>query len=490
MEENIDRRKFLRNVGLAGAAGLMAPSISGLGHLEPFTRWAGAASNKDVEPSWLDKPPAECPVDTVVAMVLENRSFDHMLGWLSTDEKYMEEGKLRYGKQFKIAASNNEEYRNQKGQLVSTFPITAADTDGNPDRICGYTTNPGHGWYTGRLTAKKGFLAPPKNELNALAYYRAEDVSVYAELARRFSVSDHHFCSLMGETMPNRQYFMSATSNGAKDNPPVISPGMWTQPTIFDQLTAANIPCRSYYTDLPISLLYAGAAAENTVSMNRYYEDAAQGTLPAYSVLEPSFEGPNKANAEWPGDINSAQAMIQSVLDALMRSPQWERSLFVLIHDDWGGFYDHVAPTNFPDQRSSKNINEDFGYSGFRTPALVISPWVKRGQVSHQVQDHVAVMRFLQWRFLGAPAQGPGRGRGSKWWLNKRNRYASNLGAVLTATSVDPDPEFDRQRKLPPISPTCFGLPLNINEPTHSPAFRDLLNRSYPPAKQPWLKLA
>ncbi len=486
----MNRRDFLRNAGLAGAAGLIAPNLTTLTNIDSLSRLAGAASTYATEPSVLDHPASECPVDTVVVLMLENRSFDHLMGWIGTDETYLEAGRKRFGKKFYVDGSIDEKYKNQIGQLINTYPVSAGDTTGSLYRLCGYTTNPGHGWYAGRLAMKKGFLAPKNNEMNAVTYYPESYVPVLSSMARRFSISDRHFASVMGETMPNLQYVHSGTSNGAKDNPIELDVGIWPQETIFDQLAAANVPARFYYTDFPYNLCFGEKAATYTSSLNRYYEDASRGTLPNYSFVEPGFMGPEKANMEWPGDLNVAQAMIASVFKALVDSSQWERSMFVLLWDDWGGFYDHVAPVQFADERSSSVVNNNFGLSGFRIPAFVASPWVERGHVSHLVRDHTSIMRFLQWRFLGAPAFGPNQGSGGKWWLTKRNRYAANLGTELTATKIDPDPEFDLVPKLPPISPYCTGLPDAVEEPVQSLAFQKLVKRDFPHAHQPWLENA
>ena len=168
--------------------------------------------------SWIDGSPGDCPVDTVVVLFLENRSFDHMLGWLGSDPGYIEAGRRRYGSSFAVDAMTQARYRDRDGKSVDTYALVPSG-ETNPWRGCGHPV-PAHGWFQGRVQLADGFVADGSgNDRYAISYYRKPDVPVYAELASHYLVHDAHYSSLLGETLPNRQYVHAATSNGAKDNP-------------------------------------------------------------------------------------------------------------------------------------------------------------------------------------------------------------------------------------------------------------------------------
>ena len=128
--------------------------------------------------------------------------------------------------------------------------------------------------------------------------------------------------------------------------------------------------------------------------------------------------------------------------------------MFVLTYDEWGGFFDHVAPPVLPDDRASTIDQENFGQASFRVPTVLASPYARRGFVDHHVYDHTSVLRFLEWRFLGAPAQGPGED-GDTWFLTTRDRNARNLGASLVAEKPERDVGFDVDLDLETPSEPC-----------------------------------
>jgi hypothetical protein len=129
--------------------------------------------------------------------------------------------------------------------------------------------------------------------------------------------------------------------------------------------------------------------------------------------------------------------------------------MFVLTYDEHGGFYDHVRPPIVPDDRASVHDKENFGQLGFRVPSVLASPYAPRNYVDHTLYDHTSVLRFLEWRFLGAPPQGPGRD-GDTWFMTKRDRNAHNYGASLRADNPDPEVDLDTAAaNIPPASVDC-----------------------------------
>ncbi|HZP29341.1 MAG TPA: alkaline phosphatase family protein, partial [Acidimicrobiia bacterium] len=151
----MDRRDFLRAAGrtagvVGGAALLGGPALLGCDDGD-----GGTASDFETV---LDRPARECPIDTVVVLMMENRSFDHYLGWLAGDEHYVETGRRRYGKSFRVAARNDVAYPDRDGKLVEAYRLVGAPGETNPWRGCNHP-NPGHGWFAGRAELRDGFLA-------------------------------------------------------------------------------------------------------------------------------------------------------------------------------------------------------------------------------------------------------------------------------------------------------------------------------------------
>ena len=188
-------------------------------------------------------------------------------------------------------------------------------------------------------------------------------------------------------------------------------------------------------------------------SIDDYFDDADAGRLPSFVMVDPGFRGPYRSDDHSWADIRYGQRFVREVFRAFARSPQWERGVFVLIYDEWGGFFDHVRPPIVPDDRRSSDPENDFGQTGFRVPAIVASPRARRGGVDHTRSDHTSVLRFVEWRFLGAPGRGPGGNR--RWWLTARDRHAHNLGAALGTGRPASELGFDVDAHLAPGGPAC-----------------------------------
>ena len=481
----MDRRDFLRHGALLAGAAALGPTL-----LRSDFAGAAGAPARSATPM-LGVPAKECPIDTVVVLMMENRSFDHFLGWLGTDAAYLDAGRRRYGGSFSVTARQQMQYPDPSGKLVATERLVAKPEDPNPYRICTGPA-PAHGWYEGRAQRDHGFLSTgSRNKESAIGYYTADDVPVHAALARRFTVNDHHFASLLGPTFPNRMYFHSGQSEGRKFDPGPLRPGAFDDLTIWDRLTAAGVPAAYYYGDSPASILVYGARMDPYIRvLDRYFEDCATGTLPNFTFVAPAFTGPMRTDDHPRGCINIGERFVLETFGALVQSPQWKRSMFVLCFDEWGGFFDHVTPPHLPDSRASTLDAADFSQAGFRVPSIVASPYSRPGAVDHTVFDHTSILRFLHWRFLGAPAEGPGTGR-SSWALTTRDRHAHNIGRSLWTAS---DPEVNLQVSVRrPSSPCGNESALTASDPELD-AFRvseemqALTDRLYPaPTLTPWL---
>jgi phospholipase C len=158
------------------------------------------------------------------------------------------------------------------------------------------------------------------------------------------------------------------------------------------------------------------------------------------TFLDPPYLPAWQADDHPHADPRAGQRFLRDVFAAFARSPHWERGMFVLTYDEWGGFFDHVRPPLLPDDLAGPNAEGfDYAQAGFRVPTVMASPYCKPGCVDHRTFDHTSILRFLEWRFLGAPPEGPGAGTAAAWALSARDRHANNLGASLGAESPDPE---------------------------------------------------
>lgn len=453
----MDRRGFLRQAGLAGGGVL----LGGPALLTSCSGDDGGDGGRDATmprrgPSVLDAAASEAPIDTIVVVMMENRSFDHYLGWLATDEDYLEAGRSRYGGEFSVDGLVEQRFPASDGAQVTTYHLPGRAEETNPFRGCDHP-DPGHGWDNGRAQRDHGFLAPgSENDQFALGYYQAGDLPFTARLATRFSAFDRWHASVLGPTYPNREYLHSATSGGNKANTFPASADGFQWATIWDRLMAADVPAGYYYSDLPTVALWGSRLTGITHPIDQYFTQAEAGELPNVVFVDPAFLSDNRTDDHPHADIRAGQRFLRDVFAAFASSPHWERGVFVLTYDEWGGFFDHRPPPNLPDDRASTVDDDNFGQAGFRVPALVASPYALPGYVEHSQADHTSVLRFLEWRFLGAPAHGPGRD-GDTWFLTARDRNAFNLGAVLAADDADPEVGFDLDVQIDDPSPACAG---------------------------------
>ena len=211
--------------------------------------------------------------------------------------------------------------------------------------------------------------------------------------------------------------------------------------TIWDRLVAAGVPAAYYASDLPFLALWGGRLVPSTRSITDYFTDCAAGTLPNVTFVDPAFLGAGENDDHPLADVRAGQHFLKDVFKAFTTSPHWQTGAFILTYDEWGGFFDHVTPPHFTDDRASTDDLADFGQAGFRVPTIVASPFSPKGFVDDSLYDHSSILRFLEWRFLGAPAEGPGGAAG--WSLTSRDRNAFNIGASLRSTRVSNDLGFD-----------------------------------------------
>jgi phospholipase C len=418
------RREFLtRTAALAGAAGLatVVPADTLISEAAKVQTRVGLPS------------PRNMPIDTFVVLMMENRSFDHYFGW-------------RPGADGRNAGLK---YPDDQGHLHSTHPL-APDYQG-----CAFN-DPDHSWEGGRTQFDHGKLDGFRrgdNDDYALGYYRRGEVPFLHPLAGAFTLYDRYFCSLLGPTWPNREYMHSAQSGGNKENASAQevaaaynSGGLYKWETIWDRLLQRGISCAYYASDLPFIAIFGSRYRAITKSVSDYYADAAAGTLPHVAFIDPPFldggGGNGLSGDEHPhGDIRIGQAFMSDAVHAFLESPQYRRGAFFVNYDEYGGFFDHVSPRLVPDDRQSKRLSENFGITGFRIPGAVASPYARRHHVSHMTVTHESILKLITYRFgLG--------------YLNKRHRYASNIGRSFDWGNPRFEPP-DLPSPQPPATTSC-----------------------------------
>jgi phospholipase C len=328
----MERREFIRRAGMVGGAAAAVTAFPGCRRIfqhPPFR----LPTNR----SMLECRPSDSEITHVVVVMMENRSFDHWVGWLADDREYLDAGRRRYGHRFCVDGKQRQTIAGPEGPVATThLPEQAGQT--NPFRGCGFE-DPGHGWISGRAQRDGGFLAPgSNNDVFATGYYLPDDIPFTSQLARRFTTFDRYHASLLGPTFPNREYLHSGQSGGTKSNDLPLATGGFTWETIWERLAKANVPCRYYYSDLPVLALWGNRVGGFIQHNDEYFAACANGTLPNVTFVDPKFLDPGRNDDHPHADIRGGQDFVRDVFDAFVRSPHWHNGLFIMTYDEWGGF--------------------------------------------------------------------------------------------------------------------------------------------------------
>jgi phospholipase C len=465
-EDDVDRRDFLRRGALAGGAAYLGSRVPWALAATGSERGVGpSAAHRLMGESVLTVRASEAPIDTIVVMMMENRSVDHYLGWLGTDTAFLEAGRSRYGRGFRFDGDQTATYQDPSGTDHDTFHLATAYAGTDAYRGCGHP-DPGHGWNAGRAQRDHGFLANGSgNDEYAIGYYLSDNLPLYATLARQYGTFDRYHCSVLGPTYPNRMYMHSAQSGGFKTNvlPPETADHRtgFTWPAIWDKLRdqagfVPGVDAAAFSVDLPPILLWGGRMIPFMQHLEDYFARAVSGTLPKVSFVDPGFTTGMRTDDHPYADVRAGQNLVSDVVKAFMESPQFERGALFITYDEWGGFFDHVAPPRLADDRADDadpGGANDFAQAGFRVPTLMVSPYAMPGFVDHTLYDHTSILRFIEWRYLGAPARGTGGS--ADWNLTLRDRNAKNIGAGLRSEIVNHG--IDLPPQVPVTSAPCPG---------------------------------
>ena len=340
----------------------------------------------------------------VIYLVQENRSFDNYFGML---------GQYRASKGLPNNIDGipaNASIKNTQGQTVPAFHVQT---------VC--TENLSPFWNETHLDVDGGLMdgfartstsVPSTIDptgTRVMGYYDQTDLPYYYELATQFATSDRFFSPVESNTLANRMYLFAGTSFG-HIRPDIPPSGGWTQPTIFDRLDAAGVSWRYYYQDngsyLPQWSTYQRDASKMVPIANYYNDIQNEATLPSVIFIERA--GPSGLDEHPGNNIQLGAANTAKILNALIASPSWQSSAFILSYDEGGGLYDHafpaaaVKPDSIAPMLQKGDQPGNFASDGFRIPMVVVSPWVKPNYVSHTWRDLTSILRLIEVRF-GVP---------------------------------------------------------------------------------------
>jgi phospholipase C len=427
----------------AGPAALRAP-----GSLPDPSRAAGTLAADD---PW--------PFDHLVVFMMENHSFDNYLGMLPLRGQPLADG---YSFSDGAPTASNP---GPSGTVGAFHLATACPGDG-----VSQAWNATHQEIDGGTM--QGFVTANGDD-QPMGYWDDTDLPFYYSLANTFTLANRWFCSAPCQTYPNRRFLMAGTAYGnistdlasLADPPPPNG-------TIFDQMSAHGIGWRNYFTDLPATAIIPSIIANYPASIvpsTEFLLDCALGKLPAVSFVDPEFGllgqvgGPlsqvpglsalgarvsaQGGSEENPQDIQYGEAFAATIIDAVLASPLWPRTLLVWLYDEHGGYYDHVpppsavAPDSIPPALAAGDVPGGYNIYGPRVPAVVVSAYAQPHAVSDVVHDHTSVLATIE----------------SKWnlpALTYRDANAATLSDFLSPTRT-----FGASPALtPPANPLLTAL--------------------------------
>lgn len=332
-------------------------------------------------------------IEHFLVLMMENHSYDNYLGMLGRGA-----GEQPRGDGFTIGPDGRPTAVNPTGtgaiQHAFHMPTTC--------QLCG---QPWQEWKQSHIQfndgRNDGFVRSRSGPV-AVGYWTRDDIPWAYSLAATFPLADRWFGSLLGQTQPNRRYLLAATSVGMVNDVLLQNVAPARSGTILDLLDRHGIAWRNYVSSFPpTSFLFLGDAVRDhssVVPIERFFADAKSGDLPGFAIIDPDFKFSSEEN---PQNIVHGEAFAASVVDAVLQSPAWPRTLLVWTFDEGGGYYDHVpppvatAPDDVPPWPPAPHY-DGFARYGFRVPAVVVSPWGRPNHVSSVVHDHTSILAMIE----------------------------------------------------------------------------------------------
>jgi phospholipase C len=435
-------------------------------------------------------------INHIVILMLENRSFDHMLGYL-----YASAGNVSPAGQPFEGLTGEESCPDVTGKQVPVFQITPATPNAyfmpgadpgegykaTNDQLWGSVTAPASGTVPGMQgfitdfavaigweTTSGWSILPGTVATDIMGCFTPQALPVLSALAAGYAVCDHWFSSLPTETLPNRSFALAGTSQGHMDD----TTKTYTCPSIFGALATAGISWRVFgYDKQPLTKAdfpdISGADPTHFGLFKDFQAAAAAGTLPSFTFLEPSWS--STGNSQHPNyDVALGEQLIHDVYEALRTGPGWAQTLFVLTYDEHGGCYDHVPPPwgATPPDNAAGEFGFGFDRFGLRVPTLLISPLIAPGTVYRVPDgttplDHTSILKTVEQRWDLQP-------------LTARDAAAPGFGDVLTLATPRTDDVL--AGVTVPVSGSAGP---SAGQVSHLEAVREELYARYAPALSP-----
>ena len=248
-----------------------------------------------------------------------------------------------------------------------------------------------------------GWLRTSSNDTFSIGYYEEADLPFYAALARNFTTLDNYFASILSSTFPNR-VFQHAAQTDRLSNTLDLS----TLPTIWDALALAGVSHKYYFSNVPFLALWGPKYLGISALFPGFLADAAAGTLPAVSFVDPRFTilDDGLGNDDHPhADLRAGEAFLGQVYRALTSGPARQNTVLIVNRDEWGGFYDTVVPPRViaPNEVDTDLVDGN-ALLGCRVPVVVVSPFTRSSnaavpRIDSSLYDHTSVLKFIEWRY-------------------------------------------------------------------------------------------
>jgi phospholipase C len=402
-------------------------------------------------------------LEHIVVLMMENRSFDHMLGSLKAVNPAID------GYIDSDPFTNPDADKNPvKPQALAEFQ---GQLDPDPDhhfpavdvQIYGGTTG------AGRTANMQGFVTSyfhqredVDHSQKIMYYFKQTDLPVLTKLALEFAVFNRWFASIPGPTICNRAFAHYGTSFGRVDMDPfdIIEPIK----SIYTRLVTANPKRRAkvyYYDTSSSSMEVANLLQHQTEVFGTYPQflsDCDKGLLPDYSFVEPNFsdhdtdDGEEVASDQHPDhDVQAGEQLIAEVYTHIKNGPEWASTALLVVYDEHGGIFDHVVPPACPkDGFQSSQVDPGTGQGfqfdrlGVRVPAILISPWIKAGTVvTDRVFDHASIPATISKFFLGGYPDASPREANADVFIEPNNGQGNMANNLLSLDVMRNDcPDF------------------------------------------------
>jgi phospholipase C len=358
----------------------------------------------------------------VVLLMMENHSFDQMLGCLQGEYPDLDGVDINSSSpRFNLDLSGNKVY-----QIPTDEQQVRLDPKHEHRFVMDQIAGGNSGFVSDFQKNQKGDTAEDRQYV--MGYYVMDRLPALHELGRNFTVCDHWFSSLPGPTWPNRFFALSGTSSGRVLMPEGISHlrpqevFVQNQFTLFDRLNDAGKSWKIYYYDFPSSLLLnRQRLPQNLMHYSPIKEFFTrvrdEANFPEFTFIEPKYFGADQNDDHPPHNIFKAQKLIADVYNAIRSVPElWASTLLVVVYDEHGGFYDHVEP---PSAVPPDDHREEWTFDrlGVRVPAILISPWVG-ARVEKTIFDHTSLLKYLTEKWGLGP-------------LGRRTQEANSIRVVL-----------------------------------------------------------